>query len=108
MNKLGEPHVGHRPEDRKKFTQEIPCNVTTLLDLLKKHSVKYFDHLKIDTEGHDCVILNNMIDTYPDNFILPRYVLFENNACTEKNVITDTIHKLYQHGYQHILSLIHI
>jgi FkbM family methyltransferase len=104
MNKLGEPHIGHRPDDRKKFIQEIPCNVTTLLDLIKKHSVKYFDHLKIDTEGHDCVILNNMIDTYQDNFILPRFVLFENNSCTKKNVITNTINKLYNQGYQHIFT----
>jgi len=103
MNKLDEYHNGHL--ELKQFTEELDTNVITLNDLLKKHVIKYFDYLKIDTEGHDCVILNNMLDTYSNNFILPRFILFQNNSCTDKHEIMNTIHRLFLHGYEHIFTI---
>ena len=79
MNKLGEYHMGHVSENLIDNVVKEKCNVITFFKLLDKLQVSYVDFLKIDTEGHDCAILNNTLDNLPNDYVLPRYLYFENN-----------------------------
>jgi len=75
----------------------------TLFELIKEYNIEEIKYLKIDTEGHDCLILNKFIeDVIKNNFIeiLPKKILFEANILTEKNLLTTTLNKLYNIGYE--------
>jgi hypothetical protein len=75
MNKLGEPHMGAISNNLTEFLVKEECEVLTYFNLLKRYNVEYIDFLKIDTEGHDCKIINNILDELSQNteYILPRY-----------------------------------
>ena len=73
---------------------EVPVlRIKTILD---KHSVNEIDLLKIDTEGHDTVILNDFLDTVN---ILPKKILFENNELSNKGEVKKLIRRLSKLGY---------
>lgn len=72
------------------------CKLKTLIDQNKIFGV-YF--LKIDTEGHDCKILNNFLDDINENIYLPHVIKFETNKHTDKYTVINTINKLKQIGY---------
>jgi hypothetical protein len=60
------------------------------------YDIKEVEYLKIDTEGHDCVIINNILDS---NILLPKKILFENNILSDKNYVNETLEKLKKYGY---------
>ena len=106
MNKLGTFHMGHVSNNLINNVEKEECIVQTYFTLLNKLNVSYVDFLKIDTEGHDCLIINNILDNlelYP-TYILPQYIYFENNSLTDIKIRTDTIYRLWQHGYVHIFT----
>jgi hypothetical protein len=107
MNKLNSYHMGHESNNLTEFVIKESCEVITYFTLLDRYGVTYVDFLKIDTEGNDCTIINNILDElhlHP-NYILPRYIYFENNCLTSLERRTDTIHRLYQNGYVHISTI---
>jgi hypothetical protein len=106
MNKLDEPHMGAVGNNLTSLCKQEECEVITYFELLKRYNITYVDFLKIDTEGHDCSIINNILDNlhlFPD-YILPRYIYFENNGLTPLKTRIDTIYRLYQFGYVHIYT----
>jgi hypothetical protein len=106
MNKLGEYHMGAVSNNLTNFVVKEKCEVLTYFTLLNKYNIKYIDLLKIDTEGHDCKIINNILDNLKNNpdYILPRYIYFENNGLTPLQLRTETIQRLYTYGYVHIFT----
>ena len=94
----------HLSQNLTNIVKKEECNVTTFFTLLKDNNISYVDFLKIDTEGHDCAIMNNFLDELPFNFCLPRYLLFENNGLTSKEIRENTLYRLYQYGYVHIFT----
>lgn len=99
---LYEPH----PSVMKLFTErkldflrirhdEVP--VTTIGALLAKHSISKVDVLKVDTEGHDCVIVNNLID---DTEVRPTVIQFEANSLTDHVVVNKLKARLESIGYR--------
>jgi len=106
MNKLGDYHMGATCHNLQHYVTKESCKVLTYFDLLAKYNVTYVDLLKIDTEGNDCKILNNILDNLSNNpdYILPRYILFENNVLTPLQTRNDTIDRLYTEGYVHIYT----
>jgi len=106
MNKLSDYHLGHTNNNLTIHVVKEKCKVLTYFTLLKELNVKYIDFLKIDTEGHDCDIINNILDELllNTNYIMPKYILFENNCLTSIEKRTDTIYRLHQHGYIHIFT----
>jgi hypothetical protein len=74
--------------------------VMTFSTLIKKHNVRGCRHLKIDTEGHDVVILNSYLEcvTRGEFSIVPT-IRFEANSLTPTNVVDDMIEKLKTFGY---------
>ena len=81
----------------KMFVKE-EVDMITPLDLLQKFNVNSVELLKIDTEGHDCRILNSYLKDVPAH-LLPRRLRFESNCLTSKHEIESTILKLIEHGY---------
>ena len=70
---------------------------------VKENKIIGTKFLKLDTEGHDTVILNNMLDFYEKNdniFNLPHRISFESNILTNQDEISKMIFRLQNHGYK--------
>jgi hypothetical protein len=73
----------------------------TFSTLIKKHNVRGCRHLKIDTEGHDVVILNSYLECVTrGEFLLADTLSFEANSLTPTNVIDDMVERLKTFGYR--------
>ena len=70
--------------------------------LVERYDVKTLDTLKIDTEGHDCVIINDIIDN--DGGVLPKKIFFEGNELTNPEFIRRTIKRLETIGYKLVFN----
>jgi len=107
MNKLNSYHMGHQSQNLTEFVEKESCEVITYFTLLNRYDITYVDFLKIDTEGNDCTIINNILDElhlYP-NYILPRYIYFENNGLTSLQDRNETMYRLHKNGYVHVSTL---
>jgi FkbM family methyltransferase len=81
-----------------------------ITEKVKKMSVKsLFDELnvtslvllKIDCEGHDLVIVENLLSSYKKNeIILPNKLEFEVNDLTDRSRLEKLIHNLHSCGYK--------
>jgi len=76
---------------------EVPC--ITLADLFKKHNVTHVQKLKIDTEGHDCHIVMQLVDYMQSNNIRVDKLIFETNKLSDKDLIDNTINSLLHNGF---------
>lgn len=89
-NSLGAPHptaqriMKERGLESMIKTKKVP--VITFGDLLEKFNVKSIKYLKIDTEGHDCIILQSMLDHYKANRIQKDSPLWPNQIKFESNI----------------------
>lgn len=95
-NSINEPHktIVSMGWGEHVVCDEVPVlRIKTILD---KHSINEIDLLKIDTEGHDTVILNDFLDTVD---ILPKKILFENNELSNKGEVKKLIRRLSNLGY---------
>lgn len=66
--------------------------------LVQKYNISSVDFLKIDTEGHDCYIINNIIDSGLN--IFPKRIKFENNILSDKVLVEQTLNRLINLGYK--------
>lgn len=70
--------------------------------LINKYHITGCQYLKVDTEGHDHVILNNYLDlinNYNQNLLADK-ILFESNFLSDNNEITKLIQRFSKFGYQ--------
>lgn len=79
--------------------KKTTCETITWETLVNRYNVTSIDYLKIDTEGHDCVILESILKSKAQ--ILPKDIFFENNVLTSfestqkiLNSLLDTNYKL--------------
>jgi FkbM family methyltransferase len=92
--------------------------VMTLYSFLDKENIGGIFYLKIDTEGHDIIILNKFLDDIEkintnhkigkdldklSNELLPNKLLFESNVLTKKSKVKKIIERLEDFGY-HLLK----
>jgi len=95
-NSINEPH----PTTLKLLKKDqIRCDKVKVLKIktiLDKHNVTAIDFMKIDTEGHDCIILNNFFDEVD---FLPKKIQLENNALSDSDAIKKIISRLAYKGY---------
>lgn len=75
---------------------EIPIN--TLLSVFHDNNISGVFYLKIDTEGHDTIILKKF---YQDSNKkqLPHKIMFESNILSNKNHVDEIIHLYSNKGY---------
>lgn len=101
-NMIGEPHptMLRVLREEKKGLSIIKCDkvkVVRIKSLIDKYNIKKIQVLKIDTEGHDCVILNDFLDTVQ---ISPRIIIFENNELSNQKEIEAITQRLKNKGYR--------
>jgi FkbM family methyltransferase len=70
--------------------------VRRIKSIIDEHNVTHIDLLKIDTEGHDCVILNDFLDTVD---ILPKKIQFESNVLSDHGIVSVICDRLFDLGY---------
>tara|TARA_B100000131_G_scaffold308653_1_gene338248 strand:- start:778 stop:1380 length:603 start_codon:yes stop_codon:yes gene_type:complete len=75
----------------------VPC--ITLADLFKKNDVTHVKKLKIDTEGHDCFIVMQLVEYMQSNNIKVDKLIFETNNLSDKELVDDTIEALLHSGF---------
>ena len=76
--------------DKAHITSTLVESITLGM-LQDRHNITSVGLLKIDTEGHDAVILNDMLDT---GFPLPERILFESNSLMAESVYNALIKRL--------------
>lgn len=81
----------------QKYVVLDKVKVVRIRSIIKKHNVTEIDVLKIDTEGHDCVILNDFLDTVD---ILPNQIQFENNVLSDEEEVNAVCERLIKLDYK--------
>lgn len=95
-NSVGSIHPTILKNGWAKFVTVDVVKVVRIKSLIDKYDIKHIDTLKIDTEGHDCVILNDFLDTVP---IRPKTIQFENNVLSRSVDVENTVKRLEEIGY---------
>lgn len=85
--------------NQKEITEVVETNCTTLINIIEMYKLRGFYYLKIDTEGHDCTILEHFFNNYNNNINLPHKILFETNELTNESDIKKIINISKKIGY---------
>lgn len=86
-------------KDCMKYIRQDTVRVDRIKNVLIEYGVKTFHTLKIDTEGHDTIILNDFLDTVA---FRPPTIIFENNSLSNKRDVDAVLKKLHRNGYKKI------
>ena len=105
-NCLGAPHptvlgiLSRRFGEREalRLFEAETVEVVTPGDLLERNGVRSVGLLKVDTEGHDCRILNAYLDAAAREQ-LPRLLRFESNSLTPRDEVDATVARWRERGY---------
>jgi hypothetical protein len=85
--------------DIEKITEKDSVEVSTLYSLIIKLCITGIYFLKIDTEGHDTIILKKFYEEIQDNTYLPHIILFESNVLSKHEDINNIITLFTDIGY---------
>lgn len=108
-NSVGKPHptVAQLLSERKltHIQQKAMVPVKTYEQIMEQYGVSTVEHLKIDTEGHDCIVLKSVMaycDAHPQAF--PRRITFETNVLSSIADQQLAIRNLQDRGYKVVKS----
>jgi hypothetical protein len=74
-------------------------DVKTLFSLFMEKQINGVYYVKIDTEGHDTVILKKFYEDIPSNIYLPHKILFESNTLSNQTEVNEIITLYESKGY---------
>jgi FkbM family methyltransferase len=75
--------------------------IISVSDFVKQYDIEEVEYLKIDTEGHDCVILNAWLDVCATNsHLYPKRILYESKDLTNINDIMNMRTRLISLNYR--------
>lgn len=94
---IGSPHPTLLKWGLEKHIVCVEVPVVRIKSIIDKYKVSKIHLLKIDTEGHDTVILNDFLDTVD---ILPNKILFENNELSNRTEVLEIMKRLSNLGYK--------
>jgi hypothetical protein len=98
-NSIGTYHPYHRGYEKYVTIDKVP--LLNIDELLISHNIRGIKYLKIDTEGHDCVIMDGLLDyllTTPKEYY-PRKIMFETNQHGVAPEVDNVINKACKLGY---------
>ena len=101
-NSIGKPHPSviswceAHSIDATEYTHKETVKVVRIKSIIDKYKITELDLLKIDTEGHDCVILNDYLNTVE---ILPKVIQFESNELSDPKEVQKVVARLKSLGY---------
>jgi FkbM family methyltransferase len=96
-NSIGKIHPTIVDYGYEQYVKVDIVKVVRIASLIKKYDIRKVDILKIDTEGHDTVILNDWLDTVD---IFPTVVQFENNSLSNTEEVNKIVYRLQKIGYE--------
>lgn len=102
-NSVGKAHPSvsallyERLLESEKIFRKDTVPVRRIKSIIDEHNVTEIDFLKIDTEGHDCIILNDFLDTVD---IKPRKIQFEANVLSNAGEVNDLVKRVQSMGYK--------
>jgi glycosyltransferase involved in cell wall biosynthesis len=98
-NTVNAPHmcVAGKVPDEIIIKDNVP--VYTFNDIINMCHVRSCKYLKIDTEGHDVIILNSYLDCVSRRFPLIPKIMFEDNGGCKKEDVEAVLEKLKGYGY---------
>lgn len=96
-NSVGHPHPTLIQMGWGDYIGFDKVKVERIKTVLERHNITEVDFLKIDTEGHDCVILNDWLDTVT---IKPTKIQFESNVLSNPDDVIQMIKRLNKIGYK--------
>jgi FkbM family methyltransferase len=107
-NSIGDYHPTVTRELKKRGIDEKVVSIKKVKtlsykDLVLEHNITEVEYLKIDTEGHDCTILNAMMEFHKDSppiFKMPRKIRFEANILSDAKMLIKIVEKLRIVGYK--------
>lgn len=81
--------------------QKVEIEILSFETFVLRFDIKRIEFLKIDTEGHDCVILENVLSTIEKKIIdPPKRIVFESNELSDFHKVSLCIRKFQKIGYQ--------
>jgi FkbM family methyltransferase len=99
-NSIIRPHTTTEKELKEKklefLLNQTECEMITWDKLIERYDVESVDLLKIDTEGHDCVIINSILNSNTN--LLPKKIWFEANELTNPKFVEKTVKNLEKFG----------
>ena len=95
-NSIDKVHPTILKMDLLRFVKKELVLVRTIKSIIEEFGVTAIDHLKIDTEGHDLIILNDFLDTCE---IKPLIIQFEANELSDQSEQLKTVGRLKALGY---------
>tara|TARA_Y100000389_G_C17458774_1_gene520087 strand:- start:2100 stop:3434 length:1335 start_codon:yes stop_codon:yes gene_type:complete len=101
-NCIGKYHPLHIKHEVTHLCKIEPVKVIPCYELFYKNKVKNVNCLKIDTEGHDCIILTSLYYYiyYLPSIFYPKKIIFETNENTKKKDVDEVIQLFCNLGYK--------
>jgi hypothetical protein len=100
-NTIGKYHPVHIQNNMLNYVAIDTVNVITLKDFYLKHKIRKCKYLKIDTEGHDTIILKEFINYLKEvgSDYYPSKIKFESNELTDGAFVDEIIDLYTDIGY---------
>ncbi len=87
--------------DKLEILEAQDVEIINTKELIKRYNIEKVKYLKLDTEGHDCIILLDYIKNCILNpSLFPDKILFENNRLTPKESVDKVIKAFQKYGYK--------
>ena len=101
-NSINDYHPLHKKFNLCHLVQKDKVELLSIKDLFIDNNVGSLKLLKIDTEGHDVIILNGLYKYLNETLnkdIYPKKIIFESNDNTPSIMVDDIIEKFIKLGY---------
>ena len=101
-NSINEYHPLHRNLNLTDFVQRDDVQQVDISTLLTQNNIRKIGFLKIDTEGGDCYILNDLISYLTEKSVeyYPQEILFESNECSDSKMVDSVVDAFCNMGYK--------
>lgn len=101
-NRVGTYHPLHVKHNVQSFVTIETVPLLNVDEFMTMYGIKHIQYLKIDTEGHDSVILQGFYDFFVKSGkeYCPSVIQFETNENTPKDVVEDVISMYATLGYR--------
>jgi hypothetical protein len=101
-NSINEYHLQHNLLNIQSMVQRDTIPQVAINTLLEQYNIRKIGYLKIDTEGGDCYILNDLIVYLSDKdpVYYPQKILFESNELSDSTMVDNVIRALCGMGYK--------
>jgi hypothetical protein len=104
-NRINEYHPLHIESNLQRFVKIDKVTLSNVSDFLTQYKIRGIKYLKIDTEGHDAIILNGFFDYLEkepakSTVYYPKKILFESNENIPEIEIDRLIERSIRLGYK--------